>query len=76
MLANAAAGHGPGPLTPAELRLLPYLQTHLTFDAIAQRLVVSHHTVKTQVTSIYRKLGFSSRPEAVSQATALGLLGG
>ncbi|HWI02189.1 MAG TPA: hypothetical protein VNT27_17815, partial [Propionibacteriaceae bacterium] len=29
---------GETPLTPAELRLLPYLQTHLTFREIAQRL--------------------------------------
>ena len=55
------AGGRPPPLTPAELRLLPYLQTHLTAD----RLFVSSHTVKTQVKSIYRKLGVSSRNDAV-----------
>ena len=64
------------PLTPAELRLLPYLQTHLTADKIAERLFLSRHTVKTQVKSIYRKLGVSSRNDAVQQATAIGLLGG
>jgi LuxR family transcriptional regulator, maltose regulon positive regulatory protein len=63
------------PLTPAELRLLPYLQTHLTAERIAERLFVSSHTVKTQVKSIYRKLGVSSRNEAVQHATAIGLLG-
>jgi LuxR family transcriptional regulator, maltose regulon positive regulatory protein len=74
-LAKASAGRGPGPLTPAELRLLPYLQTHLTLGAIAERLFVSRNTVNSQVTSIYRKLGVSSRPDAVSQATARGLVG-
>jgi LuxR family transcriptional regulator, maltose regulon positive regulatory protein len=66
---------GRPPLTPAELRLLPYLQTHLTADRIAERLFVSSHTVKTQVKSIYRKLGVSSRNEAVQKATTIGLLG-
>ena len=64
------------PLTPAELRLLPYLQTHLTAGGIAERLVISPHTVKAQVKSIYRKLGVSSRNEAVQRATTIGLLGG
>lgn len=64
------------PLTPAELRLLPYLQTHLTADMIAERLFISSHTVKTEVKAIYRKLGVSSRNDAVQRATALGLLGG
>jgi LuxR family maltose regulon positive regulatory protein len=67
---------GATPLTAAELRLLPYLQTHLTLAAIGERLFVSRNTVASQVTSIYRKLGVSSRADAVRQATAVGLLGG
>ena len=67
---------GGSPLTPAELRLLPYLQTHLTIAEIAGRLFVSRNTASTQVGSIYRKLGVSSRNDAVEQATAIGLLGG
>ncbi len=63
------------PLTPAELRLLPYLQTHLTFREIGERLFVSRNTVNSQVGSIYRKLGVSSRSDAVQQAGAVGLLG-
>ena len=66
---------GGSPLTPAELRLLPYLQTHLTMREVADRLYVSRNTVSTQVGAIYRKLGVSSRSEAVEQATAIGLLG-
>jgi LuxR family transcriptional regulator, maltose regulon positive regulatory protein len=71
-----AGAIGRSPLTPAELRLLPYLQTHLTAGGIAERLFVSSHTVKAEVKSIYRKLGVSSRDEAVHKATAIGLLGG
>jgi LuxR family transcriptional regulator, maltose regulon positive regulatory protein len=77
VLASRAAPRAAGalPLTPAELRLLPYLQTHLTADKIAERLFLSSHTVKTEVKAIYRKLGVSSRNDAVQRATALGLLG-
>jgi LuxR family maltose regulon positive regulatory protein len=73
---DASGAAGAAPLTPAELRLLPYLQTHLTADMIAKRLFVSIHTVKTEIKSIYRKLGVSSRNDAVQKATAIGLLGG
>jgi LuxR family maltose regulon positive regulatory protein len=78
VLASRAAPRATGtlPLTPAELRLLPYLQTHLTADMIAERLFLSSHTVKTEVKAIYRKLGVSSRNDAVQRATAVGLLGG
>ncbi len=67
---------GGSPLSPAELRVLPYLQTHLTIGEVAERLFVSRNTVSTQVGSIYRKLGVSSRSDAVEQATTIGLLGG
>jgi LuxR family maltose regulon positive regulatory protein len=66
---------GGSPLSPAELRLLPYLQTHLTIREIAERLFVSRNTVSSEVSSIYRKLGVSSRSDAVQQATTTGLLG-
>jgi LuxR family maltose regulon positive regulatory protein len=71
---GGAAG-GP-PLSQAELRLLPYLQTYLTVPEIAGRLFLSHNTVRSEVGSIYRKLGVSSRSDAVRYATAVGLLGG
>ena len=74
--ANAGSGAGSGPpLSPAELRLLPYLQTHLTFREIGERVFVSRNTVSSQVSSIYRKLGVSSRNDAVEQATVIGLIG-
>lgn len=66
---------GPSTLTTAELRLLPLLASHLTFPEIGDRLYISRHTVKTQAMSIYRKLGASSRSEAVKVATESGFLG-
>ena len=55
-------------LTPAELRLLPLLATHLSFREIGERLCVSRNTVKTQAISAYRKLGVSSRSDAIERA--------
>ena len=66
---------GSTPLTPAELRLLPYLQTHLTLSEIGRRLFISRNTVSSEVGSIYRKLHVTTRSEAVERAVALGLLG-
>jgi LuxR family transcriptional regulator, maltose regulon positive regulatory protein len=62
-------------LSTAELRLLPLLSTHLTFREIGERLYVSQNTVKTQAISVYRKLGASSRSEAVRRLQEIGLLG-
>lgn len=61
-------------LTPAELRVLAYLQTHLMFREIADRLTVSQNTVKTHAMGIYRKLAVSSRSAAVERALEFGLL--
>ena len=69
-----ATSGGPWALTTAELRLLAYLPTHLTFREIADRLFVSTHTVKTQAMAIYGKLGVSSRRGAIEQAVEAGLL--
>jgi LuxR family maltose regulon positive regulatory protein len=66
---------GVSSLTTAELRLLPLLATHLTFAEIGERLYLSKHTVKTQAVSFYRKLGVSSRGQAVQRARQLGLGG-
>jgi LuxR family transcriptional regulator, maltose regulon positive regulatory protein len=67
---------GASALTAAELRLLPILATHLSFPQIAEQLSLSRHTVKSEATSIYRKLGASSRDQAVMRARDLGLLDG
>jgi LuxR family maltose regulon positive regulatory protein len=74
----AAAGGSDGAwamsLTGAELRLLPYLATHLTFPEIGSRLFISRNTVKTEAVAIYRKLGSSSRSQAIERAVEVGLL--
>jgi LuxR family transcriptional regulator, maltose regulon positive regulatory protein len=76
---HLAATSGPGgawamSLTGAELRLLPYLATHLMFPEIASRLFISRNTVKSEAVAIYRKLGVSSRSEAIERAVEVGLL--
>jgi LuxR family maltose regulon positive regulatory protein len=74
-VANAASTlAGSSALTNAELRILPLLPTYLSFQDIADRLVISRNTVKTHAMSIYGKLQASSRGEAVERAVELGLL--
>jgi LuxR family maltose regulon positive regulatory protein len=67
---------GASSLTAAELRLLPLLTTHMSFPEIAEELSLSHHTVKSQAYSLYRKLGATSRSQAVSRSRQLMLLEG
>ena len=67
---------GASALTAAELRLLPLLSTHLSFPEIAAEMFLSRYTVKSQAMSIYRKLGASSRNEAVARCRELGILEG
>ena len=71
---TAAAALGASSLTTAELRLVPLLPTHLTYPEIGERLFISRHTVKTHAGSVYRKLGASSRKEAVERIIELGLI--
>jgi LuxR family maltose regulon positive regulatory protein len=66
---------GPSALTAAELRLLPLLSTHLPVSEIAAELFLSPHTVKSEMRSIYRKLGATTRTQAVTRSRELGLLG-
>ena len=63
---------GASALTAAELRLLPLLATHLSFPEIAAELFLSPHTVKSEMKSVYRKLGASTRNQAVIRARELG----
>jgi LuxR family maltose regulon positive regulatory protein len=65
---------GPSSLTAAELRVLHHLPTNLMISDIGSRLFLSRFTVKTHCSAIYRKLGVSSRAEAVEVARAGGLL--
>ncbi|WP_347070509.1 helix-turn-helix transcriptional regulator [Faecalibacterium taiwanense] len=49
------------PLTKAELRVARLLAKGLTYQAVADQLVVSYHTVKKHVQNIYQKCGVNSR---------------
>jgi LuxR family maltose regulon positive regulatory protein len=62
------------PLTERELAVVRLFPTELSLREIASALYVSLNTVKTHTRSIYRKLGASSRAEAVERARAAGLL--
>ncbi len=73
-VAVGAGAPGATTLTTAELRLLAYLPSHLTFREIAARLFVSPNTVKTQAIAVYGKLGVSSRGGAIEAAVHAGLL--
>jgi len=73
---RVSAAPGASALTDAELRLLPLLATHLTFSEVGKELFLSPNTIKTQAGSIYRKLGASTRSQAVVRARELGLLEG
>ena len=70
----SASLDGSSSLTTAEVRVLQYLPTHLSFPQIAEELCVSRHTVKTQALSAYRKLGVHTRGEAIERARRAGLL--
>ena len=61
-------------LTAAEMRLMPFLPTHLSFREIGNRLHLSRNTIKTQAIAVYRKLGVSTRGEAIEEAVRLGLV--
>ncbi|MEV8358185.1 LuxR C-terminal-related transcriptional regulator [Microbacterium sp. NPDC076895] len=61
-------------LTPREREVLAALASPDSLAQIAARLHVSVNTIKSQVRSLYRRMGVSSRHEAVAEATRLGLV--
>ena len=65
---SGAGGAGAMSLTGAELRLLPYLATHLTFGEIGQRLYVSPNTVKSEAS---RSTASSPLPPAATPSRTL-----
>ena len=52
-------------LSARELEVLLLLDEHLSTEEIAKRLFISEHTVRSHVKSLLRKLGVSSRREAL-----------
>jgi LuxR family transcriptional regulator, maltose regulon positive regulatory protein len=77
IIALAAPGGGrgrAGDLTPREREVLGLLADGLTNRQIAERLVVSEHTVHRHVTNLLRKLELPSRTAAAAHAVRSGLL--
>lgn len=63
----------PAGLTRREMEVLQLVARGLTSGAVAKRLSVSPRTVTTHLTTIYRKLGVSSRTGATRAALEHGL---
>ena len=75
ILASAVgSGVPPRDLTPREREVLRLLADGLTNRQIAERLVVSEHTVHRHVTNLLRKLDLPSRTAAAAYAVRSGLL--
>lgn len=64
----------PEPLTPQELKVLRALDEGLTYQEIADRLVLSASTVRWHVHNTYAKLASPRRAQALRRARELGLL--
>ena len=60
-------------LTQRERVVMGELGEDVTLEDIAARLWVTRNTVKTQLRSAYRKIGVSTRAEAVAWARAHGI---
>ena len=62
------------PLTEREVTVLRLLRSALSRREIAAALNLSENTIKTQVKSIYGKLGVSARGDAIARGQQLGIL--
>jgi DNA-binding NarL/FixJ family response regulator len=62
------------PLTARELEVIQLMAQGLANKQIALALGISEHTVKFHLSSLYVKLGISSRTEAVKRGIELGLI--
>ena len=62
------------PLSAREREILIYLPSHRSQGEIAAEMYVSINTVKTHIRAVYRKLGVTSRSEAVARARTYQLI--
>jgi DNA-binding NarL/FixJ family response regulator len=62
------------PLTAREMEVIQLMAQGLANKQIALVLGISEHTVKFHLSSLYAKLGISSRTEAVKRGIELGLI--
>jgi DNA-binding CsgD family transcriptional regulator len=65
--------HGMEPLSERERLVLVYVERRLTVAQIAAELFISPNTVKTHMRRLYRKLGVTTRDEAIRKARSVGL---
>jgi LuxR family transcriptional regulator, maltose regulon positive regulatory protein len=77
--AQLAREHAPGirgasALTGAVFRLLPLFSAHLAFPGMAAQMFLSRNAIKSQANAVYRKLGASTRSQAVARSRDPGLL--
>jgi LuxR family transcriptional regulator, maltose regulon positive regulatory protein len=61
-------------LTESELAVLRFLPSHMTNQEIADALFLSINTIKTHLSSVYRKLGVVNRRQAIAHGRRLDLL--
>jgi LuxR family maltose regulon positive regulatory protein len=73
-LPRSAGTQSPALLTDSELAVLRFLPSHMTNQEIAEALFLSINTIKTHLSSVYRKLGVANRRQAIAQARRLELL--
>ncbi|HET9740582.1 MAG TPA: helix-turn-helix transcriptional regulator [Solirubrobacteraceae bacterium] len=71
---SAAERRALGELTPREIEILRLAAQGLSDAEIAERLVLSHHTVHRHVANVRTKLRLPSRTAAVAYAARAGLL--
>lgn len=69
-----AAANSGAALSAREHEVLRLVAKGLSAPQIAERLVLSSHTVKTHMRNLYEKLGVTDRAEAVAVAMRSGLL--
>jgi len=70
----AATGEAAPALTPRELEVLKLVAQGLSNPDIAQRLILSEHTVRRHLANILRKLDLSSRTAAAAWGVRTGLI--
>lgn len=69
-----AAARNAASVTQAEIRVLRYLPTKLSFALIADKLKISRGAARSRAERAYKKLGVHSRADAVERARALRLV--
>lgn len=73
LLGEASGSHG-AELSRRELEVLAVMATGATNSQIGQDLGISQHTVRNHVQSLMRKLGVSTRTDAVATGMRAGLI--